>query len=400
MNDSPLKTLIVDDSMVFRKILSDLLKPMAEIEVVGQAPNGKIALQKIITLKPDLIMLDLDMPEMNGLELLDEMKMQNLSSGVIIISGASTSMCNLAIKALNAGAFEFIAKPAGETMQETRNLLEADLSAAVFAFTHRFRFRRDLSRPDNSLQATPGNHIKTEITPNKSNDSSPAKISLFSADLIVIGISTGGPPALLNIFSEISHSLKTPIIIVQHIPASFSEALAESIREKSGLNVLEVVDEMALQDETIYLAPGGRHLSLCHEKNEGYFFKLSDEAPVNNCRPSIDYLLESVAHNFAGRVAFFIMTGMGIDGLAGARLIKNKKGYVVAQNESSCVVYGMPKAVVEAGLADEILSLKEIRTKIERLSLQKMYKYNSAAGSSENFSEKEVNKNDPEIGES
>lgn len=399
MNEVRLKTLIVDDSMVFRKILSDLVKPLEFIEIVGQAPNGKLALIKIQNLRPDLILLDLDMPEMNGLQLLEEMKRQNIECSVIIISGASAQMQKLAIKALNAGAFEFIAKPVGETIEETRNLLESDLMAALHAFLHRRRFRCDFKDQRNSYTAKDLSTKQAE-QPAPQEEATPLKRTLFSPDLIVIGISTGGPPALMNVFSDINKEIELPIVIVQHIPANFSEALAESIREKSGLNVSEIADKMPLNNKMLYIAPGGRHVRLTRAGEGKYRFRIEDGEPVNNCRPSVDYFLESVTNNFSGKTAFFIMTGMGIDGLAGARLIKQQRGYVIAQSKDSCVVYGMPKVVVEAGLADEILNLKEIRTKIERLSLHKQYQTTIDSRDSEINSEKEVNKNGPEVGKS
>ncbi len=374
MQPTPVRTLIVDDSLVFRKILIDLLSTEKNLQILGQAPNGKIALQKILNLKPDLLLLDLDMPEMNGLELIEELKRQKIEIGIIIVSGASPSMCRGAIKALAAGAFEFVAKPQGNhTMEETRQLLRSDLQSAINAFINRRKFRIELAKNSGSTQKK----IESpQLEQAKTDQAFPQPVpagARFTPDLVVIGISTGGPPALMELFSDFHIKLKIPIIIVQHIPENFSEALAQSIKERSGLDVAEVCDQMPMDSECIYIAKGGRHLALQKCSDGNYRFKLTDDPPVNNCKPSIDYLIESLVKNFSGKIAFFIMTGMGMDGLAGARMIRDNNGYVVAQDEKSCVVYGMPKVVVEAKLANEILSLKEIRNKLERLSLQKIY---------------------------
>lgn len=360
-----IRTLIVDDSLLFRKILADLLKLIPEIEVVGQAPNGKIALQKIISLKPDLLVLDLDMPEISGLQVIETLKAEKSEIGIIIITGAAHSMQRAAIKALDFGAFELIAKPVSDTIEETRQMLEADLTSAIMAFNQRLRFRRD-------IKARKQTAVTEKALPEspKTIIQEPPPRAPFFADLIVIGISTGGPPALMKVFSQIT-ALRVPIIIVQHIPASFSEALATSLKEKSGLNIREATDCMPLEEATAYIAPGGVHLALEKNKSDkNYRFRLINDKPVNNCKPSIDYLLETVIGNFSGKTAFFIMTGMGIDGLTGAKIVRNADGLVVAQNEATCVVYGMPKAVIEAGLAHEILSLSEISAKLQRLSLQ------------------------------
>ncbi|MEW6708568.1 MAG: chemotaxis-specific protein-glutamate methyltransferase CheB [Candidatus Riflebacteria bacterium] len=378
-----LRTLIVDDSLVFRKILCDLLKKFEEIEIVGQAPNGKIALAKIVDLKPDLIFLDLDMPEMNGIQVIEELKKMQIQCGIIIVSGASSTMCRVAVKALNSGAFDFISKPVCETIQETMKILEVDLGSKLRAFLLRYNcsIPQVLSRPEKTIQEGFKDSQPTEITKVEKN------IKLFAPDLIIIGISTGGPPALTKIFGEIHQPLKTPVIIVQHIPVNFSEALAASIQERSGLVTHQAEEGMPLEENHIYIAPGGRHLALARKKvmNE-YVFALSDEPPVNNCRPSIDYLIESAYKNFNGHIALFIMTGMGTDGLNGARLLKStEKHLIIAQSEESCVVYGMPKAIVEAGLANEILHLNEIPNRLERLGNRKNQ---SNAGDSLNKTDK------------
>ena len=174
---------------------------------------------------------------------------------------------------------------------------------------------------------------------------------------------------MIEVFSAVREPLRVPVIIVQHIPRFFSEALATSIRERSGLWVEEAKDGMLLEPGHVYLAPGGEHLKLARGGSAGsHVLRLTHDKPENNCRPSVDYLLRSVAENFSGRIGLFIMTGMGTDGLAGARLIRAAGGYIATQDAGSCVVYGMPRAVLEAGLADEVLALGAIAPTMQKLA--------------------------------
>ncbi|NLI79840.1 MAG: chemotaxis-specific protein-glutamate methyltransferase CheB [Candidatus Riflebacteria bacterium] len=371
MTDRRIRILIVDDSLVFRKILLDVLQDMTEVEVVGQAPNGRIALQKIPQLNPDLLLLDVEMPEMGGLELLEEMKARGLGTGVIMMSGSSPATGSKTMEALTAGAFEFFPKPERETIEETRSELEPVLRMAVQAFQERTAIRRVLAgqrEPRAPTPAAPSPRPPSEPVGPPPPPKNPWLPST-RADLVIIGISTGGPPALLETFSRLSQPLGVPVLVVQHIPPQFSEALATRIREKSGVWVEEARHGQTLEAGKTYLAPGGFHMRLSRPPGRpGYVVHLTEDPPENGCRPSVDYLLRSVTQNFPGRVALVIMTGMGIDGLAGARLIRAAGGYVIAQNAETCTVYGMSRAVIEAGLANEVLSLEEIPAAMERLT--------------------------------
>lgn len=371
MNGVSLRALVVDTSLVFRKIISDLLLEIEGIEIVGQAPNGKLAIQKVEILKPDLMILEMNMPELGGIEVLKRIRELNIGCQVIVVSGTSANMSLLAMKALSAGAFEFVLKPDAETIEESRTRLEPGFKLAVQALMESIRIRRsmDITNPQVSgssfsSQALLPNTIHTPVRVATTKNSSDRSI-----ELIVIGISTGGPPALAEVFSQINEPLRVPVIIVQHILPLFSAALATSIRDRSGLSVEEVKDGMILEPGRIYLAPGGSHVRLGRGCSIGnYILRLTKDLPQNNCRPSVDYLLRSVAINFSERVGLFIMTGMGTDGLEGARMIKAGGGYIIAQDAESCVVYGMPRVVVEAGLVDEILPLSAIASGMQRLS--------------------------------
>ena len=371
MNGILLRTLVVDSSLVFRKIISDLLLEIEGIEIIGQAPNGKIAMQKAQILKPDLMILDMNLQDMSGLEVLRQIRELQIGCRVIVVSGASPNMSLLTMKALSAGAFEFVMKPEADTIEDTRLRLESEFKLAVQALIESLRIRRtmDISNSAVSGALPAGRASSANFAKGLPAADSVKEGSAKSIGLIVIGVSTGGPPALAEVFSNIHEPLKVPVIIVQHIPRYFSEALATSIRERSGLWVEEAKDGMPLEAGCVYLAQGGEHLRLSRGNTAGsYVLRLNQEPPENNCRPSIDYLVRSVVNSFPGRVGLLIMTGMGTDGLAGARMIRAAGGYIIVQDAQSCVVYGMPRAVAEAGLADEVLPLSAIAAGIQRLS--------------------------------
>ncbi len=372
MAATPVKALVVDDSMVFRKILSDLLKEIPGIEIVGHAPNGRIALQKLSAQKPDLLLLACSLPEMSGFEVLAEIREKQIDCGAIMLSDSNADLQKTGVAALTAGAFEFLARPGGETIEETSRLLRPQLKLAVEAFQERLRIRRMMGLGVRKATFTAG-VTKSSPGNRKDSDSSVAatknRLNVGFADLIVIGISTGGPPALAEVLASIRQPLNIPVIIVQHIPPFFSGPLAAGLREKSGQQVYEIADGMPLEPGKFFISPGGAHVKLVKEPgNSGYQLRLSDDPPENSCRPSIDYLLKSAVNSFVGNIAVLIMTGMGSDGLNGSQLVKKAGGYVVAQNGESCVVYGMPKAIIEAGLADEVLSLNEIPDGIQRIA--------------------------------
>jgi two-component system chemotaxis response regulator CheB len=370
MNSHALRTMVVDSSLVFRKIIGDLLLDIHDVELVGQAPTGKIAIQKAQSLKPDLIILDMNLQDMSGLEVLRQLRELKIGSRVIVVCAASPNMTLLTMKALSAGAFEFVLKPEAETIEETRKLLEPEFKLAVQALIESLRIHRSMdvtgvSGSSDTTAKTAAGSFQADAGAGRL----PKISSGRSIELIVIGISTGGPPALIEVFSAVREPLRVPVIIVQHIPRFFSEALATSIRERSGLWVEEAKDGMLLEPGRVYLAPGGEHLKVARGCSAGrHVLRLTHDKPENNCRPSIDYLLRSVAENFSGRVGLFIMTGMGSDGLAGARLIRAAGGYIATQAAGSCVVYGMPRAVFEAGLADEVLELAAIAPAMQKLA--------------------------------
>lgn len=359
-----LRVLIVDDSLLFRKILSDVLARIPEVEVVGSAPNGRIALDKAEQLSPDLVTLDIEMPDMNGVEFYQEILRRKISTGVIVLSSINPTGGNLTMRALELGAFDFVPKPVSDSMEEGKALLQVGLQPVIQAFIHRQGIRSILSAEGFAAVPVVSGGVAVP-PPLKPQDAK----SWGKADLIVIGISTGGPQALHRIFSEIRKPLSVPLLIVQHIPPSFSEALADSLREKNNLPVFEAKNGDLLEAGKVFIAPGGKHMKVGMEPATRQFRVIvTADHPENNCRPSIDYLLRSVALHFRGKVAVFIMTGMGNDGAAGAGLVRRAGGLIFAQDEKSSVVFGMPKAVLESGVVDSMIPLDLIPKKIQELA--------------------------------
>jgi two-component system chemotaxis response regulator CheB len=352
-----LRVLIVDDSLVFRKTLADVCALIPEVEVVGIAPNGKIALEKIERFAPDLVTLDLEMPGMSGIEVLEKLNRRRTAPGIVILTGTSPAGGTLAMRALELGAFDFVPKPVVDSIEEGRQALLSSLQPVIRAFCSRRGIRTVLA------QGLPQPRLDSDHVPMRE------KKHWKKADLVIIGISTGGPQSLHKIFSEIYEPLAAPLLIVQHIPPSFSGALAESLRAKHQVPIYEAAHGDLLEPGKVFIAPGGKQMKIRKKSGESAFqICVTDDQPENNCKPSIDYLLRSVAHHFPGNTAVFIMTGMGNDGTTGAALVKRAGGRVFAQDEKSSVVFGMPKAVFEAGVTDAVLPLDQMARKILELA--------------------------------
>ena len=354
---SRLQILVVDDTIVYRTILKNAVSGIPGAEVVGVAPNGEIALDKIRQLNPNLVLMDVEMPHMDGLEALSRIRELHPGLGVVMISGTNRSSVDSTIRALELGALDFVRKPDGDCPEENTEYIQRHL-ALIFAGYEPGLVRTPVTRRSGHVS---GYRDKT------------SKVTSFEVPfgLVVIGCSTGGPTALMELLPCLPADFPTPILVVQHMPSGFTESLARSLDEKSPLNVREAVDGEVLTAGSIYMAPGGRHLMLSGKRTGPlvrFSARLNDGPPVNNCKPSVDVLLQSVRDEFKGRVLTVILTGMGSDGLNGVEALKEAgKCYCITQSQSSCVVYGMPRAVEDAGLSDSSLPLEVIGVKISRM---------------------------------
>lgn len=375
-----LKALIVDDTIIYRKILTDATSTFPGIKVIGTAPSGEIALKKISFDKPDIVFLDVHMPGMNGIETLKQIKNLYPEIAVVMVSSISTRGTSDTIEALQIGAIDFIRKPDGKDMLKNTEQLHNDIKSLLRFFEIK---RRTLNIQNGSItDVTRGTTLQKEInTPVSSKKISnyknvspviPGK-SLSAYAICAIGVSTGGPEALSKLIPKIPEDFPIPIVMVQHMPPLFTKSLAESLTRRSKIKVIEAEDNQPVTKGTVLLAPGGRHMVI-RNINGILVTGINDEPPENSCRPSIDVLFRSVsAHYGENGVLAVILTGMGNDGLNGVRTLKRKKCICLTQSESSCVVYGMPRAVDEAGLSDKSLHLGMIADEIISLVYKKSF---------------------------
>ncbi|MDX9964626.1 chemotaxis response regulator protein-glutamate methylesterase [Desulfobacter postgatei] len=353
-----IKALVVDDTIVYRKIVGDALKQMPGIEVVGTANNGKIALSKIKTLKPDLITLDIEMPEMNGIELLQELQNMDSPPLVIMVSTLTHQGGALTLRALELGAFDVLPKPEDGKMAENMLKIQKTLEPIV---RHVKRHKFGIINPPARLKPAVAVPDRVSHSPAKPR---PAGIRSKS-EIIGIGISTGGPNALTKMIPMLPKDLKVPVLIVQHMPPVFTASLADSLNKKSALEVIEAKDGDIIKPGKVFIAPGGKQMKIVAGA-DGLTrkIKITDDPPENSCKPSADYLFRSIAQHYVGRSTGVIMTGMGADGSKGLVQMKNNGSFIIAQDEKTCTVYGMPKEPIESGIVDIIAPLEKIADEI------------------------------------
>ncbi|NLW81077.1 MAG: chemotaxis response regulator protein-glutamate methylesterase [Desulfovibrionales bacterium] len=351
-----LRVLVVDDMIMYRKVVSDLLAEIPGVEVVGTASNGKIALSRIASLKPHLITLDVEMPVMGGLETLQEIVTNFSDVGVIMLSTLTKRGSEITMKALELGAFDFIAKPDAEARQENIQTLKYALLARVNAFAKRLEMRamlRERYRVGGGAQAQ-----RVPTTGSSAKRTGKSKV-------VAIGVSTGGPNALARVLPQLPR-LGVPIFVVQHMPPLFTRSLAESLSTKCQYDVREASQGEAVTPDTIYIAPGGKQMRVGSGVGGRKIIQITDDPPENNCKPAVDYLFRSVAREYGPLSTGVIMTGMGGDGTLGLQVMKNLGAVTIGQDEESCVVYGMPKAAIEAGVVDTVVPLHMIASEIVR----------------------------------
>jgi two-component system chemotaxis response regulator CheB len=356
-----LRVLVADDSSVFRRAITDALTSLPDVQVVGSAPNGKIALQKVLDLKPDLLTLDMEMPEMDGLAVLDALKQAGSTTSVMVISAVTLRGGRFTMQALEKGAFDFLTKPQGKDASESKAMIVRELAPRLRALAHR-RQIRDILRPGGqSLPVPVPCAVAISAAASRPGVARPPAVR---PEIVLIGVSTGGPAALARLLPLLPLDLGVPIAVVQHMPAIFTQSLAESLSSKCSLRVREAAEGDKLEPGLVLIAPGGRHMRLASGTDAVACVQITDDPPENNCRPAVDYLFRSVANRLPGRAMAVILTGMGNDGTLGLRLLKRHGCFTIAQDEASSVVFGMPKAAIEAGVIDVVLPLDAIAARI------------------------------------
>lgn len=331
MNTRPIRVLVVDDSAYIRKVVSEMLSRDPLIQVVGTARNGRDALEKVETLQPDVVTLDLIMPELDGIGFLKE-QMRRRVLPIIVVSIASENG-ELVVQAMENGAVDFVQKPTALASERVYEI-QADLIAKV--------------KTAANIEPT---RIPTAISIPAAPIAAPAERA-GKVDAVVLGISTGGPQALAQLIPALPGDLPVPMAVVLHMPPGYTALFAARLNEISRLEVLEAAEGDEMRPGRVLLAPAGQHLTLRRTPENRVVAALSLRPLDTPHRPSVDVLFKSAAEVYGNRLLGIVMTGMGNDGTSGAAWIKSQGGTVIAEARESCVVYGMPRSVVEAGLAD------------------------------------------------
>ena len=347
-----IRVLVVDDSALMRQFISDILKTDPRIEVAGTARDGKDALAQVRTLNPDIITMDVEMPVMDGLQALEEIMKTN-PKPVIMVSSVTKEGAEITMKALAAGCVDFIAKPSGSISLNIRDIGQELIDKVIAASTAKIRGHGGFFGAKTS---SIGSEFRRMTPPASSG----------RRDIVAIASSTGGPMALSELMPKIPKNFPVPIVITQHMPKEFTPSFAKRLNDSSQIEVVEVFDGLSLKPGRAVIAPGGYHM-IVKRRAGSAICSLSDAPPVLSVKPAANIMFLSVADEFGGNVLCVILTGMGRDGTDGAVALKRKGAYVIAESQKTCVVYGMPKAAVDAGVVDEVLPLNEIPDAIVRL---------------------------------
>ena len=365
-NETDLRVLVVDDTVLYRKVVADVLSELPGVVVVGSAHNGKIAMKRIAELEPDLLTLDIEMPEMDGLAVLRQMAIDAPQVGAIMLSAYTRKGSEMTIKALELGAFDFIPKPQTNTLQENRAELKKAITPMIKAFSRLREVRRILKGKRKNV---PGLNTTRKVSGgNTGVMKQPASVHLSPRSKVVtIGISTGGPVALGRFLPELPADLGVPLLIAQHMPPVFTESLARNLDNHCAITVKEAVDGEKIVPNTAYIAPGGKQMKVANDVfKKAKIIRITNDPPENGCAPSADYLFRSVAEHFGGNATGVIMTGMGSDGTNGLQQMKEKGAFIIAQDEASSVVYGMAKKPVAMGIVNMVVPLNQIAGQIRR----------------------------------
>jgi two-component system chemotaxis response regulator CheB len=329
----------VDDSAVARQAVSRAIAQAPGLQVAGIAPDGEVALRRVAELQPDVVVLDLEMPVMNGITFLRQLRSTNPSLPVVVFSTMTSTGASATLEAMSAGATAYALKPSalrgsgtGDVETELLPVLRAVLGAAT-------------PRSSPPVQQSAPNSVCA----------------------VVIAVSTGGPTALQTLLPNLPADLPVPVLVVQHMPAVFTALLARRLNQRCSLEVVEATEGQPISAGTIYIAPGGQHLCVAGT-SAAPRVRLTEDPPVNSCRPAADILFETAARVFAGPVLGVVLTGMGVDGRRGASAVTSAGGAIIAQDPASAVVGSMPAAVIEAGLAYTVLPVDDIAGEVARLS--------------------------------
>jgi len=410
-----LDVLVVDDSPTYRMILSRTVKGCSFANLVGSASDGEAALGMIAEKRPNLVLLDVSMPVLDGIETLKRIRSKWSDVDVVMCSGVDQNQTGLTMQALSLGALDFVPKPQGDNPAESfaqlaaslQPLLELALSRRSRRAHRSFLAHQPVAPPTAIAPARSGfrSHLTDPVAPHPSENVAAAKPPATSpfrkerletplapaapkhynappaspatggpgrkpparVELVVLGVSTGGPNALQILVPKIPKEFPVPIVCVQHMPPMFTTSLAERLDRESAIHVQEGREGMEIQPGNMYIAPGGFHMTVVRGPDSRMRLKTDQNPPVNSCRPSVDVMFDSVSATVTGGVLSVILTGMGSDGASGTRRLRDKGAWSIAQDEATSVVWGMPGAVAAQGQADEILPIERIAPRMTEI---------------------------------
>ncbi|MCR8630793.1 protein-glutamate methylesterase/protein-glutamine glutaminase [Paenibacillus radicis (ex Xue et al. 2023)] len=358
----PYGVLVVDDSVFMRKIITDLITEDPQFQVIATAKNGKEAVELVKKLKPNVVTMDIEMPEMNGLDALKAI-MSEQPTPVVMLSSLTQDGARETITALERGAVDFIGKPSGSIsldLHKVKTALLEKLHIAVKTNVNKFQLNPLVAKP--SPRVAP---VSETVVQSISEKQQQLKPSSHVSHLVAIGTSTGGPRALHQVISQIPGHIPAPIVIVQHMPPNFTKSLAQRLDSVSELKVVEAENGMILQNGTAYVAPGSYHMTIARNGPGMYKIHLNQEEPRGGHRPSVDVLFESILPLKELKRHIVLMTGMGADGAKGMLALKQAGAVTtIAESEETCIVYGMPRAAVELNCVMHVLPQQEIARKI------------------------------------
>jgi len=400
-----IRVLIVDDSSVVRKFIASAIEGCKELQVVGEATNGKEALELFGRIQPDIITLDVEMPVMDGIETLGHIRRKDRKVPVVMFSTLTERGARVTLEALSRGANDYIAKPS--SLGGKKNAADLAVEEIRQKLIVHGRLRKGISAPTSApgsggaavtgipslpssrVQPPPSAGASLPRSSLTSNDRTPAVTVVAPAatarptiytnepvklresrrnaiyKALGIGVSTGGPNAMAEIFKDLRVPFGVPIFITQHMPPVFTKMFAEKLRLVSGLEVFEATSGQPIKPGEVYVAPGGYHMVVV-ESRDGLIIGLNEDPPENSCRPSVDVMFRSLVKAYGANVLGMILTGMGSDGVRGAEVIVKAGGEVIAQDEASSAVWGMPGAVAHAGLASSLLPLEAISSELKK----------------------------------
>lgn len=359
----PISVLVVDDAVVVRRMVSDVLADDADLRVVGMAANGVIALQKLTQLQPDCVILDVEMPAMSGLEVLKALRTSHPRLPVIMFSSFTERGAAATLDALALGASDYVAKPSNTgSVSVARQRIRDELVPKIKGLC-RGRAADAAVRP----VAVPA-RAKTPRVASGTGGMLTRTDRAIPPDILVVGVSTGGPNALAVVLPQLPADFPLPIAIVQHMPPMFTRLLAQRLDQQCALHVVEATDGLALTPGTVAIAPGDHHMVVHSRPGRRLLVRLNQDPPENSCRPAVDPLFRSAVDACGGRVLAVVLTGMGQDGLRGCETVRAAGGRVVVQDEASSVVWGMPGLVARGGLAHAVMPLSEMAAELLRRS--------------------------------